>query len=339
MGNTVACNRTVAAEPGERPHVRCGPRTRHTGAVTEPTADRHRELAAAVARRLGCGSAEANRVLDDVVARFALDLATIDGLRPSSWVGIGTGERWIRLGPPEQAAEVARERQLTALAGGLCGELLDVACTARWCALVYRRIRAVRPTGWADVAAACARLHAAHIRLDDGPIVAPVAARTMQDIARWSERGAGAGVITAAEQMALIERAAGAFTALGGPISSIHGDAHLGNVLVDPVAGPVLIDLETFGWGPCAYDAAVVDVEVRRFGHPATARAEHDAGWRDGGGAAVPSGHRLLAAVAYETWACAWAVDWACGHEAADAEARRRVASLVHGADLPWQRL
>jgi aminoglycoside phosphotransferase (APT) family kinase protein len=49
----------------------------------------------------------------------------------------------------------------------------------------------------------------------------------------------------------------------------LHGDAHLGNVVVGP-EGPRLCDLEAAGVGPLAWDLTPMMVAARRFGRPAS---------------------------------------------------------------------
>lgn len=49
----------------------------------------------------------------------------------------------------------------------------------------------------------------------------------------------------------------------------VHGDAHLGNVLVGP-DGPVLCDFDSSGYGPRIWDLVPVAVGGQRFGEPAS---------------------------------------------------------------------
>ena len=48
--------------------------------------------------------------------------------------------------------------------------------------------------------------------------------------------------------------------------TTVHGDAHTGNLLHDPELGPVLGDLDTVSWGPPEADLTPAAHGVRRFG-------------------------------------------------------------------------
>lgn len=119
---------------------------------------------------------------------------------------------------------------------------------------------------------------------------------------------------------------------VGGAV--LHGDLHPGNVVVGR-DGPVLVDLELAGWGPCAFDAAPTVALVRWYGRTTDDLATFD----DAYGA--PLTGRAAAGGLDQVWAL-WATCWAVANRhrssEAEAEAGLRVASLAQGeAPRPWR--
>lgn len=112
----------------------------------------------------------------------------------------------------------------------------------------------------------------------------------------------------------------------------VHGDLHVGNVVVGP-DGPMLTDLEMAGWGPASHDAAPTVMAVRRYG----AAPEHLDRFVDAFGA-DPTGepHFETHVAVQELWVTAWAVAVADRRPEWAAEADRRIATLRDGADLLW---
>lgn len=119
---------------------------------------------------------------------------------------------------------------------------------------------------------------------------------------------------------------------VGGAV--LHGDLHPGNVVVGR-DGPVLVDLELAGWGPCAFDAAPTVALVRWYGRPTDDLATFDAAY------GAPLTGRAAGDGLDEVWAL-WATCWAVANRhrfsEAEAEAALRVASLAQGeAPRPWR--
>jgi Ser/Thr protein kinase RdoA (MazF antagonist) len=51
------------------------------------------------------------------------------------------------------------------------------------------------------------------------------------------------------------------------PMGVVHGDAHVGNLLTDSAGRTVLCDLDSTGFGPCAWDLTPAAVGAIRFGN------------------------------------------------------------------------
>lgn len=113
----------------------------------------------------------------------------------------------------------------------------------------------------------------------------------------------------------------------------VHGDLHVGNIVVGP-DGPMLTDLEMAGWGAGSHDAAPTVMAVRRYGAP----PEHIDRFVEAFGADPTDGPHFETHVAVqELWVTAWAVAVADRRPEWAAEADRRIATLRDGADLLWR--
>lgn len=120
----------------------------------------------------------------------------------------------------------------------------------------------------------------------------------------------------------------------------VHGDLHAGNV-VATAAGPVLVDLELAGVGPCSYDVAPQLVAHARYGHTAV---ELEAFLAAYGADPRPWPGLAVLVETYELWVTAWAV--AHRHRSArhGREAERRMRRWrgeppSTGSSVPWELL
>ncbi|MER7822744.1 aminoglycoside phosphotransferase family protein [Streptomyces sp. NPDC096097] len=191
--------------------------------------------------------------------------------------------------------------------------------------LWHRLPDAVRPAGPEDLAALLRLVHA----LPEPPFALP-ARDLLSGVERWL-RLAGDAVDPADAGCLRARRDAyaGELAALSPrlPPGPIHGDALPRNVHVGP-DGPTLVDLETVSADLREHDLVVMALSRDRYGMPADAYEAFVAayGWdvRDWEGCAVLRGAR-------ETAACAWVAQHAPADPKAQAEFRRRVASLRDG--------
>ena len=119
------------------------------------------------------------------------------------------------------------------------------------------------------------------------PLVAPVLVEVPQIIATLEEQGA----VSASDADAL----RGAWSALApelealGPIQALHGDAHVGNMLVPRGGEPLWSDFEDACAGPVAWDLACLRFHSSTFGDAAL---EATASGRRSPARAVPRGPR-----------------------------------------------
>lgn len=115
----------------------------------------------------------------------------------------------------------------------------------------------------------------------------------------------------------------------------VHGDLHVDNVLVT-AAGPLLIDLELAGCGPCSYDTAPTVVAVERYG---AARADLER-FLEAQGHDPRSWPGFATCLAvYELWVTAWAVGARHRSREIAAEAAVRVHGLRDRTCEPWHLL
>ncbi|MGW6572515.1 phosphotransferase enzyme family protein [Streptomyces sp. NPDC054945] len=191
--------------------------------------------------------------------------------------------------------------------------------------LWHRLPDAVRPAGPKDLAALLRLVHA----LPEPPFALP-ARDLLSGVERWL-RLAGDAVDPADAGYLRSRRDAyaGELAALSPrlPPGPIHGDALPRNVHVGP-DGPTLVDLETVSADLREHDLVVMALSRDRYGMQADAYEAFVTayGWdvRDWEGCAVLRGAR-------ETAACAWVAQHAPTDPKAQAEFRRRVASLRDG--------
>jgi hypothetical protein len=156
-----------------------------------------------------------------------------------------------------------------------------------------------------------------------GHVLDAVAACGPDDDVRWVRERANA----------LIEpfRVASADDPLGASV--VHGDLHLGNVVV-AAEGPLLTDLELAGWGASSFDTSAAVVAVDRYGAPAGGLERYLAA--SGADPRPWPGFATFVAVT-ELWVTAWAVSVAHRHPDWAAEARTRVATLRDGLNATWR--
>jgi len=124
---------------------------------------------------------------------------------------------------------------------------------------------AARPARSSDEAAAARALGSIHSALADfaGPL--PDRADVLDRCRRTLDDPAASPALADDDRRFLqqaFERLRAEIDALGAPTAALHGDAHLGNVLVGP-DGPVWIDIEAVCRGPLAHDVAGFSPRVR----------------------------------------------------------------------------
>lgn len=119
----------------------------------------------------------------------------------------------------------------------------------------------------------------------------------------------------------------------GGPVVAVHGDPHRDNILLCD-GGPVFVDLELSGVGPRAWDAAVLDVQVRRFGVPATWWSSFVSGY--GSDPRTTPGYEDLVRL-YEIQIVAWACAAGATDPALAEEGQRRLASIDGATEYRWR--
>ncbi|GAB3380831.1 aminoglycoside phosphotransferase family protein [Amycolatopsis echigonensis] len=113
------------------------------------------------------------------------------------------------------------------------------------------------------------------------------------------------------------------------PFGVIHGDANVGNVILDREGNPILIDLDSFGIGPREWDLVQTALFYERFGWHTedeyrTFVDVYGFDVMDWYGYPVLADYRELSMT---LWLCGKAA----GNDAAVAEVRKRVASLRDG--------
>lgn len=120
----------------------------------------------------------------------------------------------------------------------------------------------------------------------------------------------------------------------------VHGDLHAGNA-VATAGGPVLVDLELAGVGPCSYDVVPQLVARSRYGGPAADLEAFLAGY---GADPRPWPGLAVLVETYELWVTAWAV----AHRGRSARHRREAERRMHrwrgtprsaGSSGPWELL
>jgi aminoglycoside phosphotransferase (APT) family kinase protein len=127
----------------------------------------------------------------------------------------------------------------------------------------WRELPAHRFSTIPELAAVLRRLHGLPRPTFELPPVAP--------FVRQRERIAEATALSTADRVWLLNHLADlevryAALPVGMPWCAIHGDAWAGNVVVTDEAGPVLLDLERFAYGPPEWDLTSIAVDYTTFG-------------------------------------------------------------------------
>lgn len=118
------------------------------------------------------------------------------------------------------------------------------------------------------------------------------------------------------------------------PGAVLHGDLHPGNVVAGR-DGPVLVDLELAGWGPCAFDGAPTAAMIRWYGRPETDGTAFDVAY---GAPLTAAAREVHLDEVWRLWSTCWAVANRHRSAANEDEAAVRVATLRDGAaPRPWR--
>lgn len=244
---------------------------------------------------------------------------------------------WVHAGPRSLAPEFAHERAVAGAASGCITPQAHLIFDGPW---VYSPWRYVAPRDSArpaDLAGALATFHSTK----PSPEIISRPSRLVTFSAA-AFKAAPLEPNISAQLISRLTASAALLAANPGPLGTglVHGDAHLGNVLVGETV--LLCDLENAGWGARVLDLAPLYVEHRRYGksmepfYELVAAYETPTGdpwdpWADP--AFVP------AVELTEMFLAAWSLSEAeSGDQAATLETQRRVTSLLGTSLTPWTR-
>lgn len=268
-------------------------------------------------------------------AALGADPAQATVLRAADAITVELDERRVARVIPDGDAET---RRVLAAIGALDGHVLeplgDAVAVDGALVVPYPRIT---PDGERHrdlgIAGAClAGLHArGRAALEHGIDLPDFAPRAIAE--RWLDRADA--VFTADERERLLSAIDAAWSEVRGPLTVIHGDAHLGNWWPARDDWWVLIDPEFLSIGPAVYDLAPLEVVERRLGTPPSRFPSFLAGYESADGAID---RRALASAIHvrELLSVAWLASRAGDDSELALRTRRRLVDALERREGSW---